>query len=88
MKLPYIAIEDKQENIAKLIPNVSEEAEYKPVGWEFAEDLFVDNSGFGQPGDAALTGTQFIAKVKKGFAYAITDVGQFQVYVSVFKKED
>ena len=86
MKQPYIATENQQEDIAKLIPNVSDSDDYKPKGWEFVEDLFVDNSGFGSLDETALTAGQFIEKIKKGFSYAITDVGQFQVYVSVFKK--
>ena len=85
-KQVYIAIEDKQEDIPKLIPNVSEDEDYNPDGYEFVEDLFVDNFGCGGEGELALTRTQFIAEIKKGYGYAITGVGQFQVHVSVYKK--
>ncbi len=87
MKRLCIAKTDKQEDIPEFIPNVSEDEDYKPKGYEFVEDLFVDNSGFGTPGEAALTRTEFIARIKKGLGYAITGVGQFQVYVSVYKKQ-
>ncbi len=86
-KQPFVATANQQESILKFIPNVSDIEDYKPKGYEFVEDLFVDNSGFGVPGEAALTRTEFIKKIKEGFGYAITGVGQFQVYVSVFKKK-
>jgi hypothetical protein len=46
----------------------------------------VDNSGCGQEGEMALTFDQFITKVRAGFYYGISDVGQFQVYISEFKR--
>lgn len=49
---------------------------------------FVDSSGFGSPGEAAETFDQFCAAVRKrgaGFAYSISQAGQFQVYVRVFR---
>ena len=65
-----------------------------PEGFEKVEDLFVDHSGFGSPGEAALTSEEFseklLAMVKASevtlFA-AITETGQFQLYVTVYRKE-
>jgi len=48
----------------------------------------VDNSGFGQVGEMALTIGQFLGKVRQGFYYGITGVGQFQVYVSEYIKNN
>jgi hypothetical protein len=48
----------------------------------------VDSSGFGAPGEIAMTGDEFFAAVRKigpGYAYATVEQGQFQVVVGVFK---
>ncbi len=61
-------------------------------GYELIENLFVDSSGFGAEDEMALTGNQFEKRVleivaKEGTVTAkITDAGQFQVYVGLFKK--
>jgi len=57
-----------------------------PLGYELTETFFVDNSGFGASDELALTFTNFLDKVKTGRYYAITEVGQFQVYIAEFKK--
>lgn len=56
------------------------------LGYELTQEFFVDNSGFGSEGESALTAGQFLKKVKAGFYYGITDIGQFQVYIGEFKK--
>lgn len=51
----------------------------------------VDSSGFGSPDEPAFTQTQFAEAVRRighGYAYGIVEVGQFQVVVGVFKKEE
>ncbi len=83
MKRPYVAKEDKQGDICNLIPDLSEGDVMKC--YTEVDEFFVDSSGFGQPGELALTKDQFLSKVKKGLAYAITRIGQFQVYVTVYK---
>jgi hypothetical protein len=61
-------------------------------GYELIDNLFVDNSGFGQENEPALTYTGFmkeleaIIKKYKSIYTFITDVGQFQVYLGVFTK--
>jgi hypothetical protein len=62
-------------------------------GYELIDNLFVDNSGFGTDSEPALTANSFIDKVlqiianEKNSVYAtITDAGQFQVYVGLFRK--
>lgn len=61
-------------------------------GYELIEELFVDSSGFGQEGEAALTSSQFeralAALIDKHGALTakVTNAGQFQVYVGLFKK--
>ena len=55
-------------------------------GFKEVDSLFVDSSGFGEIGEAALTIDQFYAKVKAGLYYGVTDAGQFQVHVGVFEK--
>ena len=55
-----------------------------PEGWRKSEEYFVDSSGFGTVGESALTAEQFAGKMIPGRGYAITEAGQFQVYVSEF----
>jgi hypothetical protein len=57
-----------------------------PLGYELTGKYFVDNSGLGSRGESALVFTDFLSKVKAGFYYGISEVGQFQVYISEFKK--
>lgn len=61
-------------------------------GFELIEELFCDSSGFGLDTEPALTPAQATDKVNQlikdnGQLYAsITNQGQFQVYVGLFKK--
>ena len=51
--------------------------------------FFVDHSGFDDGSGAALTQTQFVQQVQllgPGYAYAIGDIGQFQLDVRIFQK--
>ncbi len=57
---------------------------YVPNGWEKVEDYFVDSSGFGQPGEPALTIEQFLPRLKMGRGYAVTEAGQFQLYIGEY----
>jgi len=45
---------------------------------------FVDSSGFGRPGEGALTADEFVERVKSGYGYAIVEAGEFQVKIGVF----
>ena len=58
--------------------------EYVPRGWKKVEEYFVDSSGFGAEDEPALTIEQFKARVKEGRGYAITQAGEFQVYVGEY----
>ena len=48
--------------------------------------FFVDSSGFGSPGEPALTLEQFSRSAVPGYFYALTSAGQFQVSIGVFKQ--
>ena len=54
---------------------------------------FVDSSGFGQPGEPALTAEQFAAELRSYVAdnpehgFAIIGIGQFQVHVGAFERK-
>lgn len=80
-KQPFIAFCDKDSNIC--CPNFGD---YRAKGWRLVKTYFVDHSGFGQPGEMALTIAQFIEKVKEGRGYAVIETGQFQCYVGEFIK--
>jgi hypothetical protein len=64
-------------------------------GYELVEEYFVDSSGFGSPSEAALQYSRFeeiLQELLDGKAdnenlYAVlSGVGQFQVYVAIFRE--
>lgn len=79
---PLVALFDKDEAIFKM-PNFGF---YRPNGWEEVNTFFVDKSGFGSESEPALTIQQFLNRVREGYGYAITEEGQFQIYITEFKK--
>lgn len=80
---PYEAIRDRDGMVLKC-PNIGS---YEPSGFTEIDRLFVDKSGFGSPGEPALTPEQFLGKVKAGLYYAIVQEGQFQLYIGVFERD-
>lgn len=63
-----------------------------PKAFKEVETLFCDSSGFGSPGERALTKDQCVAHVaklltkRKPLYAGLTGVGQFQVYVTLYTK--
>lgn len=61
-------------------------------GYELIDNIFVDSSGFGSPDEPAYTVSQLITELRKILRNnlivytSLTNVGQFQVYVGIFKK--
>jgi len=80
-KQPLQAIHDGERLIG--IPFVGNKSFKK---WREIDNLFVDSSGFGRSGEPALTIDEFHKQIKAGFAYGVTEAGQFQVNVGVFEK--
>ncbi len=67
--------------------------DYVPDGWDLVDTHFVDSSGHGEEGEAALTFRQFVDIVgtastnsDPGVGWAIVSAGQFQVYIGQFSK--
>jgi hypothetical protein len=64
---------------------------YVPAGWTLVDTWFCDSSGFGRPGELALTQDQLKARIRdkirenKRFGYAVIQEGQFQVHLGVFE---
>lgn len=64
----------------------------KLKGYEVVQDLLADSSGFGMPSERAYTKDQLIVKVADlvkehgNLTAKITGVGQFQVWLTLFKK--
>ena len=61
--------------------------------WEPADEFwFVDSSGFGQEGEPALTMEEFRAELMEyvqqhpDHGFGLSGVGQFQVYVSAYRR--
>lgn len=76
------------------IPNLGD---YCPPYWERVEDeegnvvqAFVDKTGWGHDDEPTMTIKQFIAWLHehcgKGIGFAITEEGQFQIFVTKFRK--
>lgn len=66
-----------------------------PEGFEEVEQFFVDHSGFGGSGEPALSGEAFSKKLlamvqasEVTLYAAVTETGQFQLYVTVYRKEE
>lgn len=62
-------------------------------GYELVEEFFVDSSGLGQEDEPALTRGQFLDKLTTlleeypgGLTAKVTNAGQFQVYLGLFKR--
>ena len=65
---------------------------YVPQGWRPVEEAFmVDSSGFGSPGEPALTFGQFITHIRRwdraAYGWAIVEQGQFQVVVQGYVQD-
>jgi len=55
-----------------------------PRGYKRVQEFFVDSSGFGADYEPALTIRKFIGEIKENMAYAIVEVGQFQVVIAEY----
>ena len=84
MKALYRAVKDGDENVFKCGKIIGDKN--IPIGYKITEVFFVDNSGCGTRGEMALVASDFLSKVKIGHYYAITGIGQFQVYVTEYEK--
>jgi hypothetical protein len=60
---------------------------FKPKGWIKVNHYFVDKTGWGRPGELALTIEEFIDKMIPGRAYALIEEGEMQCYVGEFVRE-
>jgi hypothetical protein len=83
---PYLFEEEDRVKFPPFpFPNIGD---YRPGGWKLVETYFVDSSGWGSPGEAALTIDAFLQVLKPGFGYAIIEAGEFQVYIGEFRREE
>ena len=62
--------------------------DYVPKNFVRVGEFFVDATGFSEPGEPALTQHEFLRRVKVGHAYAITEIGQFQIYVGEYQRKE
>jgi hypothetical protein len=70
----------------------------KVTGTKLVENLFVDSSGFGTSGEWALTYPEFECQLNaileekkkedKTLVSCLTGIGQFQVYVGIFERNN
>ena len=84
-KMPFMLYTEEQKNFLDKIPNIGD---FRPKGFKLVSEFFVDASGFGAQGEAAITFDEFVKQAKVGKAYAIICAGQFQVYIGEFEKVD
>lgn len=70
-------------------PNIGS---YEPDGYTEIDELFVDSSGLGADDEPALTINQLNKRLVNlyndhgEFAAAITGAGQFQIYITIYKR--
>lgn len=83
--VPLMVETDDLDNLRNHLRYMPFLGDYVPKNYEKVNEYFVDSSGFGEPWEPALTQEQFLAKVKPGMAYAVTESGQFQLYVGEYK---
>lgn len=89
-KQPYVIYDEEEVDTTKTWP-FPFIGDFVPKGWEKVDELFVDSSGFGSESEPALTQRGLRAKLKEylvsddTFGFAITQCGQFQCYVGVYK---
>lgn len=79
-----------QEPLARTLRTLKHLGDYVPEGWDLVETHFVDASGFGEEGEAALTIDQFEALIRADMnsGWAIVEAGQFQVYIGQFRNTE
>jgi len=83
-KIPFVVWQEDLQDIPPFpFPFLGD---YVPAGWQKVEEYFVDSTGFGTQGEAALTISQFLEKITPGHGYAITQSGEFQVKVGEYVK--
>ena len=82
-KEPFLIEEEGDKGFLSQIPHIGD---YRPKGWKLVDTLFVDSSGLGSEGEPAMTFSQFVARSKLGFGYAIIEAGQFQVRIAGFRR--
>mgnify|MGYP001617176483 CR=1 FL=1 len=63
---PLIVEAEDLPRLAEHIRHIPDLGGYRPPKWSLVETYFVDSSGFGEPGDPALTFTEFCSRVKVG----------------------
>lgn len=86
-KTPYIWEQDDQDNPILPLP-FPFIGDYVPAGWQKVGEYFADCSGYGDDDEPALSLNQFLEKLQIGKGYAITEAGEFQVYVGEFVRAD
>ena len=61
--------------------------DYDPPNFEeYGARLFCDTSGFGLDDELSLTTDQLLDALQVDIAYAIVEIGQFQLYIQGFKR--
>jgi len=62
--------------------------DHVPEGWELVDTIMADSSGWGSPGEPALTPEQLRRRLKVGMGYGLMECGQFQVIIGEFQREN
>ena len=90
-KTPYVVYDENELDAMRKIP-FPFIGTHSPKGWKKVAAVFCDHSGWGSPGEPALTIDQLIEKIRaylkdgKAYGYAITNLGQFQLWLGVYEQ--
>jgi hypothetical protein len=87
---PYVVFDEAE--VARMGFRFPFLGDHVPEGWDHVDTLFVDTTGLGAANEPALTHPQLQRELTKRlnekdtFGYAVTEYGQFQAYVGVYRR--
>lgn len=87
--VPFVPLTAEMAEHPEEFGRVPSFGDYRPTGWRLREQLFVDVSGLGEPGEPAMTQEALAAYMKahlrERLGYGLIEQGQFQGFVGVFE---
>jgi hypothetical protein len=87
--IPLMVQAEDLDHIEIYIRHIPNLGTYAPEGYVKVDEYFVDKTGLGYEDEPAMTFGAFCKRLKEngpGYGYAITEEGQFQIYVGVYQK--
>ena len=74
------------EDVVEALRGMPDLGDHRPKGWILTRVFFVDSSGYGEKGEAAMTIEDFAEQAVAGRGYGLIEQGQFQVHIGEFAR--